>query len=104
MKPPELIAACQMFLVPASILFGALGVAPTEQLKTLVSLMGLLTSGVWFYRIYEWPKLEFIDQFTALVLAGIFLCAWLLSLGVHAKLWRTERRLPLERFLAQRGY
>jgi len=42
----DLISACQMFLVPASILFAALGVAGTEQLKTLVSVMGLATSAV----------------------------------------------------------
>jgi hypothetical protein len=100
-KPPELISVCQMFLVPVSILFGALGVAPTEQLKTLISFMGALTSGLWVYRIFQWPHLEFIDEFTALGLAGTFLCAWLLSLVVHGRLWRTERQLPLERFWAR---
>jgi hypothetical protein len=31
---PELISACQMFLVPSTIMFAALGI--TEGLKTLV--------------------------------------------------------------------
>jgi len=30
----KLIAACQMFLAPATILFAALGLAATEALKT----------------------------------------------------------------------
>jgi hypothetical protein len=62
MNPPlALLAACQMFLVPASILFGALGVATTEPLKTAISLMGLATSAVWFSRVWLWTGLEEID-------------------------------------------
>ncbi len=90
MKPIELISACQMFLVPVSILFGALGVATTEQLKTLISLMGVATSIVWSYRIWKWPGLEGIDQGTALALAFIFMLAWLAALATHAYWWAEE--------------
>jgi hypothetical protein len=38
-----LIYACQMFLIPSTILFAALGAARTEGLKILVSIMGLVT-------------------------------------------------------------
>lgn len=45
----ELISACAMFLVPASILFAALGVAPTETLKAPISAMGFATAVVWIW-------------------------------------------------------
>jgi len=34
----KLVAACQMFLAPATILFAALGMATTEALKTCFAL------------------------------------------------------------------
>jgi hypothetical protein len=83
----QLIMACQMFLVPATILFAALGVASTEALKTVISLMGVATSGVWYYRILEWSGLKPADSRAAHVLAGLFLLAWLGSLIVHAYRW-----------------
>ena len=71
--PPEamqanLINACQMFLVPSVILFAALGVAPTEQLKTLLSVMGTATSGVWLLRIWLWTGLGPADRYTTIAL------------------------------------
>jgi hypothetical protein len=83
----ELIMACQMFLVPATILFAALGVAPTEQLKTLVSFMGIATSGVWYYRVFYWEGLVPIDRRTALILSGLFLFAWVIAFLVHGYWW-----------------
>src|SRR5262245_23517939 len=70
----QLIPACQMFLLAASILFVALAVARTEALKTLISLMGCGVGLIWFARIYRWAGgLSFGDKFTALGLAIIFL-------------------------------
>jgi hypothetical protein len=86
-----LIMACQMFLVPATILFAALGVAPTESLKTLISAMGIATSGVWYYRIMVWTGLEPADNTTARLLAGLFLLAWTLSFLVHLYRWLTGK-------------
>jgi hypothetical protein len=49
----ELVDACQMFLIPVTILFAALGASSTDQLKTLISLMGSLRAasgsiGSWY--------------------------------------------------------
>ena len=82
-----LIAACQMFLVPASILFVAIGLASTEPLKFLISAMGAVFSGVWWYRIQQWGDLTPPDKNTALWLAGTFLVAALISTVVHLVLW-----------------
>jgi hypothetical protein len=43
----ELAALTQVFLIPSTILVGALGVARTEGLKTGISHLGLLTTVVW---------------------------------------------------------
>jgi hypothetical protein len=53
-----LSAACEIFLIPSAILFAALAVATNEQLKTLVSLMGVATTGAWFYRVLVWTGLS----------------------------------------------
>ena len=93
----DLVNACQMFLVPSAILFAALGVAPTEQLKTLISVMGTATSGIWTLRIWLWSGLLPVDRYTTLALATIFLAAWVVSLIVHARLWAMGRvRTPPE--------
>jgi hypothetical protein len=84
---PNLISVSQMFLVPSSILFGALGVAPTEPLKTLISFLGSITSLIWFYRVLESTGAAPIDWGTTLALAGIFAATWLISLGAHGWAW-----------------
>jgi hypothetical protein len=89
--PPNLIEISQMFLVPAAILFGALGLAGTEQLKTLISLLGLATSILWIYRVRCWAGGPGIDRGTTLILASIFALTWSVSLVAHAILWY---RLP----------
>ena len=83
----DLISACQMFLVPASILFAALGVATSEPLKTLVSLMGVLTSSIWVARVALWRGLPPVDRNTALPLGCIFATAWIVALIAHAWRW-----------------
>jgi hypothetical protein len=92
MRPTDLIAACQMFLVPASILFGALALAGTPPLRILISLMGVVTSGVWLYRVWFWPGLSQLDRNTVLILAGSFTVAWFSLLASHALTWYRERR------------
>jgi hypothetical protein len=86
-----LINACQMFLVPASILFTALGVAPTEGLKTGVSSIAFVISGAWFLRICEWNTLSREDSLAALAFSGIFALASIVSLGVHGKAFAKQR-------------
>ena len=87
----ELIDTCQMFLVPASILFAAIGIARTEPLKTLISVIGTGIGVLWFYRIYSWPELPTPDYVTALGLAITFAVAAAASTGVHAFRWATGR-------------
>ncbi|HWN80265.1 MAG TPA: hypothetical protein VNN81_20765 [Bradyrhizobium sp.] len=46
----KLVATCQMFLVPATILFAALAVATGEALK-LLCIIGVVVSTAWLYRL-----------------------------------------------------
>ena len=80
-----LISACTMFLVPATLLFGALGVANSSFLKMLICLLGGATTGTWLYRIWWWTNLSLIDRRTTLGLAGMFACAWLVTFLVQLK-------------------
>ena len=52
-----LISAGMMFLVPATLLFGAVGVANSSFLKMMVCLLGVATIGIWLYRIWWWTSL-----------------------------------------------
>jgi hypothetical protein len=79
----DLIAACQMFLLPAALLFTALTVASTEGLKAGVSTIGLVVSAAWFCRVWGWNTLPPADWYAALALAGIFALASAVSLYVH---------------------
>ena len=60
-----LISACQMFLIPATILFAAVGVPNSQGLKLLICLMGVATSGLWAYRVWYWAGLSVMDRRTA---------------------------------------
>jgi hypothetical protein len=80
-----LISACTMFLIPATLLFGALGVANSPFLKMLVCLLGGATAGLWFYRVWWWTNLSLIDRRTALGLAGMYAAAWLVTFLVQLK-------------------
>ena len=102
LKMNEIVAStCQLFLVPAAILFGALGVATTEQLKTLVSIMGLITSGLWAARIWllvpattntlPLDGIPVIDIRFGLALAIIFVLAYTVSTFAHCKAWYKQR-------------
>jgi uncharacterized membrane protein len=86
----DLIAACQMFLVPVTILFAALGASSTEQLKTLISIMGIATSAIWVGCLLIWPGLEGINFYPPLILSMIFAAAWIIAAMVHAYLWYEE--------------
>jgi hypothetical protein len=86
----KLVAACQMFLVPATILFAALGVATTEALKTLLCFIGVVVSTAWLYRLYRWTGLSDTDRYTAFALAYMFFAAAFIAAVVHFRLWRKE--------------
>lgn len=80
-----LISACQMFLIPATILFAAVGVANSQGLKLLVCLLGVATVGLWIYRVWYWAGLSLIDRRTALGLAGLYGLAWVFTLLIQLK-------------------
>lgn len=80
-----LVSACTMFLVPATLLFGALGVANSSFLKMIVCLLGMATTGLWLYRVWWWTSLSLIDRRTALGLAGMFAFAWIVTFLVQLK-------------------
>src|SRR5712675_2923377 len=79
----KLVAACQMFLVPATILFAALAVATREALKTLLCIIGVVVSTAWPYRLYRWTGLPDADRNTAFALAYIFFAAAIIAAVVH---------------------
>jgi hypothetical protein len=85
MPNKDLIDECQMFLVPASILFAAIGIAGTEPLKALLSVMGVAISVIWYSRGSVWTTEA--DRRTAHGLAGIFGVAGFISAGVHLYRW-----------------
>src|SRR5258708_28927041 len=92
----KLVAACQMFLVPATILFAALAVATREALKTLLCIIGVVVSTAWLYRLYRWTGLTDADRHTAFALAYIFFAAAIIAAVVHFPLWPKESK---DRFL-----
>lgn len=80
-----LISACQMFLIPATILFAAVGVPNSQGLKLLICLMGVATTGLWLYRVWYWAGLSLMDRRTALGLAGLYALAWVFTLLIQLK-------------------
>ena len=87
--------ACQMFIVPASVLFIALAVASTEALKALISLIALGISVLWIVRVWTWKQISTGDLYTALALALIFFVAALLTFFAHGNAWwRARNALP----------
>ena len=85
----ELISACQMFLVPSTIMFAALGIAGSEGLKSLICGAGLCTSSIWFWTINRWNTPDIFlawpqaDTAPLWWLALFFTLAWIGCLIVH---------------------
>ena len=80
-----LISACQMFLIPATLLFAAVGVANSRGIKLLICLLGVTTAGLWIYRVWYWLGLSLLDRRTALVLAVLYGLALIFTLLVQLK-------------------
>ena len=80
-----LISACQMFLIPATILFAAVGVPNSRGLKLLICLMGVATTGLWAFRIWYWTGLSVMDRRTALGLSGLYVLAWIFTFLIQLK-------------------
>ena len=74
-----LIHACEMFLIPTTILFIAFALASTEKLKAVTSILGVITSAVWLLHIIFWTGiLTVIDLAATLVLSVVFLITWVI--------------------------
>lgn len=89
-----LIHACEMFLLPTTVLFLAFGLAPSERLKALISAVGVLTSVIWTFHIIFWTGiLTTVDFTTTLILSLVFLGAWVIAAIPHTRSWSlsTER-------------
>lgn len=80
-----LISTCQMFLVPLTILFAAVGVANSRFVKLLVCLLGVGLAGLWIWRVWLWTGLSLIDKRTGIGLAGSFALCWVLTLLAQIK-------------------
>ena len=92
---PELSAACQMFITLMAILFVALAVATTEELRALLAAMVLGISILFFVRVWIGRELLLIaDKYTSFGLALIFLVAALLSVFVHGRQWGRRHEAP----------
>jgi hypothetical protein len=79
----DLISACAMFLGPSTILFAAVALAPTEGLKTGISLVGFMTASVWLVQMVCWQGLLGPERVTTSALALIFVTVWAVSAFVH---------------------
>src|SRR4051812_7957120 len=79
----ELISACQMFLVPTTIMFAALGVAGSEGLKTLICATGAATSDMWLWTVLAWKEPDPGNITPALLLSAFFVVAWGFCFFVH---------------------
>jgi hypothetical protein len=86
-----LIHACEMFLLPTTILFLAFAMAPSERLKALISALGVITSIIWAFHIIFWTGiLTSVDFASSLILSLIFLVAWAIVAYPHARSWRFD--------------
>jgi hypothetical protein len=93
----ELISTCQMFLVPSAIMFAALGVAGSEGLKTIICVMGAVTSDMWVWTVWTWKDVVKDTAFVkgtaftlpssnttpVLLLSVLFALAWGICFWVH---------------------
>jgi hypothetical protein len=75
-----LVSTSQMFLVPLTILFAAVGVANTRFVKLLVCLLGVAIAALWL-----------LDRRTGVGLAGLFALCWVLTLLNQLKSMISER-------------
>jgi hypothetical protein len=76
----SLIATCQLFLIPLTILFAAVGVANARFVKLLVCVLATALAALWLYRVWLWTGLSVIDRRTGLGLSGGFALCWVLTL------------------------
>jgi hypothetical protein len=81
----DVSAACQMFLIPSTIMFAALANAGTEGLKVGIGLVGVSTAVIWLKRLRKWipPDIKAADRSAAMALSILFVVAWAVVTIVH---------------------
>jgi hypothetical protein len=79
----DLSSACQMFLIPLTLLFVALAMAGTEGLRVFVALVGLATASIWVARVCSWSGLKPHDAYTARGLSALFTLAFAVVAAAH---------------------
>jgi hypothetical protein len=80
----DVSAACQMFLIPSTIMFAALANAGTEGLKAGIGLVGLITALIWLARLGRWTTdIKAADRSAAMALSLLFVVAWAVVTAVH---------------------
>lgn len=88
--PPDLVKITEIFLVPSSFLVAALGTADTNLHRALVSLLGLIISGLWCACSHEAVAEHPLDNRRTRILARlplVFLFGWTTSMCIHLMLW-----------------
>jgi len=92
----NIVKLTEIFLVPGSILVGALGVARTEGLKTGVSALGFLITLIWAFCNWDaYPPVSLRSSRISVLawLPLLFLVAWVISGIIHFRKWQAERAL-----------
>jgi hypothetical protein len=103
MNQLDVVKVTEVFLVPGSILVGALGVARTEGLKSGISAIGLLLTALWLVCIFGayWgaspPKPWRLMMLV--FMPWLFLVSWGVSLRVHVTKYCREQGKSVLEFL-----
>lgn len=102
MNELDVVKATEIFLVPGSILVGALGVARTEGLKSGISALGLLLTVLWLVCIWGAYGAASTLPWRLTILLWmpvIFFVSWTISLRIHVKNYLDEKGTTLLRLL-----
>ena len=97
----NVISISQLFLLPAAVLFAAVGVATKRQVRTLASIVGFIMSTVWAIRLWLLPVatpnkypldgVPAVDIRLATALAAGFVIAYAVCSVVNAIEWNKQR-------------
>lgn len=95
MNQLDVVKASEIFLIPSSILVGALGVARTEGLKSGISALGLLLTLLWIIcrcGAYGAAGSPIPWRLTILTwMPALFLVSWGISLVLHVKNYKKRK-------------
>ena len=93
----NLFDTCQLFLIPATIFFAALGVAKTEMLKAAISLLALAVSLLWCFAMFlEFEEGKELWRY-AFGVSLFFLLTWFACFIAHMSLEADQRYRSLRR-------